>query len=107
MSQTQGPKKRDNQDFDWKSRFSRFFRSAEDEIKKTTAIGKKMLSASRTNTNLHDCYEKLGIMVETAVKNKTLTWEDPKVNGILKEIEDLKKELSQYEDDLQNIKSQK
>lgn len=110
MSETQGPKKTEtNQDIDlnnWRDKFQEFVQSAGEEIKKTTAIGKKMLSASKSNSSLHDAYERLGVLAESAIKDGTLKWDDNEVKTILSDIEKLREQLSRYEEDVQNIKKQ-
>jgi hypothetical protein len=48
------------------------------EFLKTTAIGKKMLTASRTNAHLKDTYENLGRLLEKGVENGEVDWDSPK-----------------------------
>jgi hypothetical protein len=88
----------------WKDKFQKFFKRTSDEINRTTAIGKKMLSASQSNTELHDAYETLGQLVEKAIEEGELKWEDPKVARTLNLIKDLKADLARYEEELENIK---
>ncbi len=112
MSQTQNPKKPDNKadeiDFNQLGkRFSRLMHTAGQEFKRTTAIGKKMLSATKSNTTLHEKYEKLGMLLEAAIASKELDWENKEVHRILSEISTLKQELDKFEEDVKNIKSQK
>lgn len=108
MSETGNEKKTDQNDFDlntWKNRFQDLVSSAQEEIKKTTAIGKKMLSASQSNSTLHDTYEELGMLAEKAIRNKDLVWDDPKVSELISEIKKLKEDLSKYESDVRDIKT--
>ncbi len=111
MSQTNGSKKNQkNQDLDLNNigkKFTELVSIAGQELKKTTAIGKKMISASRSNSSLHDCYEQLGILVMKEVNSGQLKWENKKAHELIKEIEGLKNELEQFEEDVQKIKSQK
>jgi site-specific DNA-adenine methylase len=74
------------------------------ELKKTTQIGMKMISASQSNSELKDTYERLGILTAKALANSELTWNNEKIVEILSKIESLKVELSSLEDAVQTIK---
>ena len=41
----------------WSKKFIQVLQHCQDELKKTTEIGKKMISASKTNSELHELYE--------------------------------------------------
>ncbi|MBL7665099.1 MAG: hypothetical protein JNM93_08200 [Bacteriovoracaceae bacterium] len=108
MSETRNNRKNMTPDFDlntWKAKFQDLVQSAQDEIKKTTAIGKKMISASKSNSTLHDAYEKLGILVEKAIHNNEIKWEDPQVTEILEQIKNCKDELNRFEEEVRQIKT--
>ena len=89
---------------DWKNLVNEIFETCQDEIKRTTAIGKKMIAASRTNGELNESFEELGKYAFFALKEGTLHWEDEKVSGFLTKIETLQNEISEIEGDVQNIK---
>ena len=44
----------------WKNKVQDILHTCQEELKRTTEIGKKMLSASSTNSELHSAYEELG-----------------------------------------------
>jgi len=88
----------------WKEKFQELITVCQDEIRKTTAIGKKMISASKTNTNLHEAYEALGHMVANALKTNELQWDNPKVKELLKAINRYETELNVLETDVSQIK---
>ena len=90
----------------WKDKFSNFLVSCQEELKKTTEIGKKMLSASKTNTELQETFEELGRHVRNHIQEKKLDWNDDKVDQLLKKIETYEEQLKDYEDGVKGIKSQ-
>jgi hypothetical protein len=90
----------------WKNKFQDLMQSCQDELKRTTAIGKKMLSASRSNSQLHEVYEELGRITLEAIKAGELEWDNADVKSVIEKIEQLEVELKEYEEDLQKIKSE-
>ncbi|MAF79066.1 MAG: hypothetical protein CME60_12965 [Halobacteriovoraceae bacterium] len=89
---------------DWKLKFNEIFQICQGELKKTTDIGKKMLSASKTNSTLNESYEELGRMVTRALNDNELEWENPRVQEILKTIEGCKKDLEKMEEEVNDIR---
>lgn len=89
----------------WSNRFQELLQACQTELKKTTQIGMKMLSASQSNAELHEEHESLGQMVVDAIKNGELVWENEKVKAIIENIDKLKEELHAYEEQVQNIKA--
>ena len=75
-----------NKNMEWKSRVSEIFQTCQEELKRTTEIGKKMISAYKMNTLLHDTYEDLGRLAARAIQEGSLKWEDPRIEEILKKI---------------------
>lgn len=74
------------------------------EIVKTGVIGKKMLTASRTNAHLKETYEDLGRLVYEALKKEEFEWSHPRLKQMLQTIEACKKDLEEIEDQVQKIK---
>lgn len=71
---------------------------------KTTAIGKKMLTASRTNANLKDTYEELGRLLESGVESGQVDWDSPKMRALLHTVKACKKDLEEIEKKMNKIK---
>jgi superfamily I DNA/RNA helicase len=90
----------------WGNRFQELLQACQTELKKTTQIGMKMLSASQSNTELHEEHEALGILVVNAIKSGELDWENESVKSIIENIDKLKDELHSFEEEVQNLKSQ-
>lgn len=74
------------------------------EFKKTTEIGKKMLTASRINIQMKDTYEELGKLLERGIDNNDVDWDSPKMRALLYDIKACKKELEEIERTMNNIK---
>lgn len=85
-------------------KFQEMINSCQVELKKTTQIGMKMLSASQSNAQLHECYESLGVLVREAMQAGKLNWTDEKVDSILNKIDQLETEMEQFESEVRDIK---
>ena len=88
----------------WQLKFQEMLQTCQDEVKRTTEIGKKMLSASRTNSNLHEAYEELGVLAARALKDGSLNWDNARVKEILNTINNCEHDLEVIEDEVNKIK---
>lgn len=88
----------------WKNKVQELFQSAQTEIKRTTEIGKKMFNASRTNSNLNEAYEELGIMTARALERGELEWNHARVKELLVLIKTCQEDLEKIEDEVHDIK---
>lgn len=89
---------------EWKGRVQRMLQTCQGELKRTTEIGKRMLSASKTNSKLHENYEELGVLLAKAMNSGELTWDNPRVHELLTEIKACEKNLEDIEDEVNNIR---
>jgi len=89
---------------EWKSRVQELFQTAQDEFKRTTEIGKKMLTASKTNSSLHEAYEALGMLAVKEIERGNLEWNNPKVKELLEQISHCQKDLEDIESEVKKIK---
>jgi hypothetical protein len=89
---------------DWKMKFNELVSTCQTELKKTTQIGMKMVSASQSNAKLHDTYEALGQWLKEAVSNGELEVKNEEVTNLLALATKLELDLQNYEDEVQNIK---
>ena len=89
----------------WKEKVQHFFNCCQDELKKTTTIGKKMISASKTNTCLHDSYKELGRLVFKALEKEELQWDHPQLPRLMQVIRECKDGLKNIEEDVNRLKS--
>lgn len=94
----------ERRDRQWKKTFQKLVDSCQQEVKRTTEIGKKMLSASKTNSCLHESYEALGAYTLKAIKEGHLTWDDPKVRELIQTIESCEKDLEDIESEVNKIR---
>ncbi|MBT7609549.1 MAG: hypothetical protein HN576_07320 [Bacteriovoracaceae bacterium] len=88
----------------WKDKVQELLQVCQNEFMKTTKIGKKMLSASKTNTNLHEAYEEIGRLAVKAMKKKDLKWENSRVSELLAIVKTCESELKSIESDVNKIK---
>lgn len=88
----------------WKERINDLVQTCQDELKKTTAIGKKMISASKTNSCLHESFEELGELVFKAMENGELNWDNPKAKEIIERVKECKSEIDSIEKEVNKIK---
>jgi hypothetical protein len=96
------PKK--NETLNWKEKFHDLVQVCQNEIKRTTAIGKKMLSASQSNSDLNDHYCELGRLAYLAIQDGKIAWADEQVQNHLTQIERLEIELKEFEEEVKKIK---
>jgi hypothetical protein len=76
----------------------------QDELKRTTEIGKKMLSASKTNTTLNESYEELGHLTFLAVESGEVKFENDRVKELINTIRSCEFDLEKIENDVNDIK---
>ncbi|MBG60568.1 MAG: hypothetical protein CME67_01500 [Halobacteriovoraceae bacterium] len=96
--------KSDLNDQDWKAKFNDLVQSCQTELKRTTQIGMKMLTASQSNVQLKETYENLGRLVKDCIDSNELNWDNPQAKQMLEKIQTLQSELEELEEDVQNIK---
>ncbi len=88
----------------WKKRVNDLFQTCQDELHRATKIGKKMLSATKTSSSLHELYKELGILAAKSVEDGKLHWDDPKAVELINNINSCKKNLESIEEDMNKIK---
>ncbi|MAZ49776.1 MAG: hypothetical protein CME65_14535 [Halobacteriovoraceae bacterium] len=91
---------------DWRERFNDLLQTCQAEFKKTTKIGMKMLSASQSNTQLHETYEALGMWLKDAVEKEKLKVEDKEVLALISKISELEEAMESFEREVQEIKKE-
>jgi len=88
----------------WKIKVQEMLQICQEELKKTTEIGKKMLTASKASTTLRETYEELGLMVVNEMRKGSFKWENEKVEELLEKISLKEKELEEIEKEVKKIK---
>jgi hypothetical protein len=78
----------------------------QDELKRTTEIGKKMLHASKANTQLHQYQQELGELAVKELREQKLTWINPRAKELLDLITECETELLQIEGQVNTIRFQ-
>lgn len=93
------------QDSSWKKRAFGVIQACETELRRTTAIGMKMVQASKASGELHETYEELGKALVRAIKNRELEWRDPHIRVLMTRAEDLELLLNEMEGVVQDLKT--
>ncbi len=88
----------------WKNRMQEMLSLCQEELKKTTEIGKKMINASKTSSELHETYEQLGHLILQDIKQKNIEWNNPEASKLISIIETKEEELEKMEGEVRNIK---
>ena len=88
----------------WKNRVQEMLNLCQEELKKTTEIGKKMINASKTNSELHEAYELLGHEIRKDLKSGKVNWENPEAIKLINLIEQKEDELEKMEGQVKEIK---
>ena len=92
---------------DWKEKVQTALNTVQDELKKTTDIGVRMFSASKTNSCLKEAYEELGKITAREMSANRLDFDHPRARDLLQKIHDCERSLSSLEDELQDIRFKK
>lgn len=93
-----------NQRPEWRKNLTEFVNNCSEEIKKTKDIGVRMLSASKTNSCLHETYEEIGKLVVECLEDKSLKWEHPRLNHLIAQIKKCEEDIDRLENEMNNIK---
>jgi outer membrane lipopolysaccharide assembly protein LptE/RlpB len=89
---------------DWKLKFNDLLTTCQSELKKTTQIGMKMVTASQSNAQLHDTYEALGRMLKEGIENNTIKVENSDIEALVAKANKLETDLEFLESEVQTIK---
>ena len=92
---------------DWKAKFNDLLDTCQSELKKTTQIGKKMLSASHSNAELSDIYKELGMKFKTMIENGEVSVDDAEITELIAKASKLEADLEGFESDVQSLKKNK
>ena len=88
----------------FKGHFNFWLLNLHKEIMKTSAIGKKMLTASRTNSHMKESYEDLGRLLERAIEKGEVDWDSPKMRALIHDIKACRNDLLEIEQKINVIK---
>ncbi len=88
----------------WKNKLNHWIFHFHQEVIKTSMIGKKMLTASRTNAHLKETYEELGRLLEKGIETEEVHWDSVKVRALLHTAKACKRDLEDIENQVNKIK---
>ena len=89
---------------EWRKKFQDVWETCHGEVKKTTDIGKRMFTASKTNSSLHESYEALGKLTRKCIDSGELKWESAEVEELLTKIKDCEINLKNIEEEMNKLK---
>ncbi len=84
-----------------------FVFSLKEEIIRTTNIGKKLITASRTNSHLKESYEELGREFEKIIdqcETDVPTHREAKIRSLMNNIKACRKDLKELEEEVVKIR---
>ncbi len=90
----------------FKHKVQEIFNLCQDELKRTTEIGKKMIHASKANTELHQYQQELGELAVKELRERTLTWVNPRAQELLELITECEVQLTKIEGQVNEIRFQ-
>lgn len=88
----------------WVVLVNHWFFNFHKEVVKTGVIGKKLLTASRTNAHLKDTYEELGRLLEKGIDSGEVDWDSAKLRALIHTAKACKKDLEHIEKQVHKIK---
>lgn len=95
-----------SQGTDWKLKLNDIVQTCQSELKKTTKIGMKMISASQSNVQLHEAYEELGKWAFSQINSGKILNKEEDILALIEKIKTLEVELESFEHEVQEIKKE-
>jgi hypothetical protein len=95
---------RDPNNESWRKKALGVLQACEVELRRTTAIGMKMIHASKASGDLHSTYEELGRLVAKSIKDGELEWDNLRVQHLIAKADELESHLSDMEGQVQGLK---
>lgn len=74
------------------------------EFKRTAEILKRLISASKTNTDLNETYEELGRLLVKGIESKEITCTNERVARLIEKVKGFENDLASMEDEVNQIK---
>jgi response regulator RpfG family c-di-GMP phosphodiesterase len=74
------------------------------ELKRTTEILKRLISASKTNTDLNETYEELGRLLVKGIENNEISCQNERVAKLIEKVKRCENDLASMEDEVNQIK---
>ena len=79
--------------------------TAQDELKRTTSIGKKMINAGKTNTTMRDTLEQIALLAVEEIRSGRLEWDNPRIREFMSIVEKCESELQVIENQVTTLKN--
>lgn len=88
----------------WRKKALGVLQACENELRKTTAIGVKMIHASRASSELHETYEEIGKLVAKMIEAGEMPSPSTRVDNLLARIRELEQILGDMEGQVSSLK---
>lgn len=89
----------------WKNKVHGILNICQDELKRTTEIGTKMISASKINNEVKSKYEEIGRLVAKSYNQGEQDHLQASVRALIEKINELESELKGFESQVKNLKA--
>jgi hypothetical protein len=90
----------------WRKKALGVLQACESELRRTTAIGMKMIQASKANSDLHDTYEELGRIVAKMIEDGELDCSSMRVRSLITKARELETFLGDMEGQVSELKKE-
>ncbi len=88
----------------WRKKALGVLQVCENELRRTTAIGMKMIHASRASTELHDTYEEMGKIVAKMIESGELKSPSSRIDNLMARAKELEVLLGDMEGQVSELK---
>lgn len=88
----------------WRKKALGVLQACENELRRTTAIGMKMIHASKASGELHDTYEEIGKIVTKMIADGEMNSPSARVDNLIARATELEGVLGDMEGQVSNLK---
>lgn len=90
----------------WRKKALGVLQACEHELRRTTAIGMKMIHASKASSELHDTYEEIGKIVTKMIAEGELKSPSARVDNLISRATELEEVLGDMEGQVSDLKKE-
>jgi len=88
----------------WRKKALGVLQACENELRRTTAIGMKMIHASKASTELHETYEEMGRIVAKMIETGEIKSPSARIDTLYTRAQELEKSLGDMEGQVSHLK---
>jgi hypothetical protein len=90
----------------WRKKALGVLQACENELRRTTAIGMKMIHASKASSELHETYEEIGKIVVKMIETNEMASPSARVDNLIVRIRELEQILGDMEGQVTSLKKE-